>query len=254
MPPTRMSATATATALASGGRGGIAPPYPRRVLDPLSVLAERWTATRYGAGHLIFEQGDLAAGDLYVVLTGKVELTTVAQGRTLLCDVVGPREVFGEASVFDPGPRPTTARALTGATVARVGRDELLALLAERPAAPHSLLQLMARRLRRTNDTVTGLVVLDVPGRLARVLLDFAVRFGRPVDAGISVDHGLTQAQLADLVGAARETVNKTLQGFGAHGWVTQRRTTVVLRDVPALQRRAGLPVGGSPPLRVVAD
>ena len=102
-----------------------------------------------------------------------------------------------------------------------------------------TLLQALARRLRRTNETLADLVFTDVPGRVAKALLDLSTRFGRPADDGILVAHELTQEELAQLVGASRETVNKALADFATRGWLRLEARAVVLLDVERLRRRA---------------
>lgn len=86
---------------------------------------------------------------------------------------------------------------------------------------------------------VADLVFSDVPGRVAKALLDLASRFGRTADDGVHVHHDLTQEELAQLVGASRETVNKALADFASRGWVRLEPRSVVLLDVDRLQRRA---------------
>jgi CRP/FNR family transcriptional regulator, cyclic AMP receptor protein len=101
------------------------------------------------------------------------------------------------------------------------------------------LLQALARRLRRTNDSLADLVFSDVPGRVAKALLDLAERFGVTRDDGLHVTHDLTQEELAQLVGASRETVNKALADFAGRGWLRLEARAVVLLDVERLRRRA---------------
>ena len=101
------------------------------------------------------------------------------------------------------------------------------------------LLSQLAARLRKANDVVADLVFSDVPGRVAKALLDLSTRFGEQVDEGIRVAHDLTQEELAQLVGASRETVNKALADFAARGWVRREGRAVVLLDVERLERRA---------------
>ena len=102
-----------------------------------------------------------------------------------------------------------------------------------------TLLAALARRLRRTNDVLADLVFTDVPGRVAKALLDLAGRFGRPVEDGVLVAHDLTQEELAQLVGASRETVNKALADFASRGWLRLEARAVLLLDVDRLRRRA---------------
>ena len=93
--------------------------------------------------------------------------------------------------------------------------------------------------LRRANDVVSDLVFSDVPGRVAKALLDLADRFGRTAEDGIHVHHDLTQEELAQLVGASRETVNKALADFASRGWLRLEPRSVVLMDPERLARRA---------------
>ena len=102
-----------------------------------------------------------------------------------------------------------------------------------------ALLGALARRLRRTNDALADLVFTDVPGRVAKALLELSSRFGRPVEEGVLVAHDLTQEELAQLVGASRETVNKALADFATRGWIRLEARAVLLLDVERLQRRA---------------
>ena len=124
--------------------------------------------------------------------------------------------MFGELSLFDPGPRTATATAVTATTLSGLGNDALDPLLSQRPEVAGRLLAALARRLRRTNEAMADLIFSDVPGRVAKALLDLAQRFGVETEDGLRVTHDLTQEELAQLVGASRETVNKALADFAA--------------------------------------
>jgi CRP-like cAMP-binding protein len=115
----------------------------------------------------------------------------------------------------------------------------LAAGLTGRPEVASQLLRALAQRLRRTNESLADLVFSDVPGRVAKALLDLAKRFGTAAPDGVHVTHDLTQEELAQLVGASRETVNKALSDFQARGWIRSEAKAVVLLDVERLNRRA---------------
>ena len=153
--------------------------------------------------------------------------------------MLGPAEMFGELSLFDPGPRTATATALTDTTLAGLGHADLQPWLAGRPEVAVALLQALARRLRRTNEAMADLVFSDVPGRVAKALLDLGERFGATGPDGLQVTHDLTQEELAQLVGASRETVNKALADFAQRGWLRLEQRSVVLLDLDRLHRRA---------------
>ncbi len=147
--------------------------------------------------------------------------------------------MFGELSLFDPGARTSTATALTDATVLGLGHSGLRPWLTGRPGVAEALLQALAQRLRRTNEALADLVFADVPGRVAKALLDLGERFGRSTPEGLLVAHDMTQEELAQLVGASRETVNKALADFAQRGWLHLESRSVVLLDVERLRRRA---------------
>jgi CRP-like cAMP-binding protein len=190
-------------------------------------------------GHVIFTEGE--TGDrLFLVTEGKVKISrTAADGRENLLAVLGPGEMFGELSLFDPGPRTATATTVTEADLASLDHDDLRPLLLQRPEVALQLLQALAQRLRRTNEAMADLVFTDVPGRVSKALLDLAQRFGTPEGDTVRVTHDLTQEELAQLVGASRETVNKALSDFAGRGWIRLDGRSVLLLDPERLARRA---------------
>jgi CRP/FNR family cyclic AMP-dependent transcriptional regulator len=202
-------------------------------------LRRQMTEVHLTRGEHLFLEGQ--EGDrLYVVLDGKLKLThAAADGRENLLSVLGPGEMFGELSLFDPRPRTSSASAVTDATLAALAHDALRPWLLDHPEVSMHMLQALARRLRRANDAQADLVFTDVPGRVAKNLLDLADRFGRQERDGLHVHHDLTQEELAQLVGASRETVNKALADFAARGWIQISARSVLILDVDRLRKRA---------------
>jgi CRP/FNR family cyclic AMP-dependent transcriptional regulator len=178
--------------------------------DNARVLRRQMTEVHLNRGEHLFLEGQ--DGDrLYVVLDGKMKLTrAAADGRENLVSVLGPGEMFGELSLFDPRPRTSTASAVTDATLAALA-----------------------------HDLNADLVFTDVPGRVAKNLLDLADRFGEQEHDGLHVHHDLTQEELAQLVGASRETVNKALADFAARGWLQISARSVLILDAERLRKRA---------------
>ena len=207
--------------------------------DGARALRSRMNDVELSRGERLFAEGD--EGDrLYVVLDGKIKLTRAApDGRENLLSVVGPGEMFGELSLFDPGPRNATATAVADTHLIGLGNEDLTTWLTGRPDVARHLLRALARRLRRTNDYLADLVFSDVPGRVAKALLDLSERFGQPTEDGLRVAHDLTQEELAQLVGASRETVNKALADFASRSWLRLEARAVVLLDIERLRRRA---------------
>lgn len=202
-------------------------------------LLDKLASVRIRRGETLFHEG--ASGDkVYVVLTGKMKLTkTSADGRENLLAVIGPGEMFGELSLFDPIPRTSSAAAISDSELAALGHQELRPWITEHPDVAMQLLRALVQRLRRTNEVMADLVFTDVPGRVARQLVDLSRKFGRPSDNGVHVEHELTQEELAQLVGASRETVNKALADFANRGWLRIEPRAVVLLEEDRLARRA---------------
>jgi CRP-like cAMP-binding protein len=192
-------------------------------------------------GAVLFSEGE--AGDsLYIMLSGKLKLgRRAADGRQNLLAVMGPSDILGELSLFDPGPRTATATALTDARLARLKKTSLRPWLNNRPEIAEQLLRVLARRLRRTNDALADLIFTDVPGRVAKSLLQMAARFGIRDGGVLRLTHDLTQEELAQLVGASRETVNKALADFVSRSWLRLDGKSVVILDPERLARRARL-------------
>ena len=194
----------------------------------------------FARGQIIFSEGD--AGDrLYVISEGKIKLgTTSTDGRENLLAILGPGEMFGELSLFDPGPRTATATALIETVLLGLSHDALGPWLSGRPGVAESLLKSLSQRLRRTNETLSDLVFSDVPGRVAKAILDLNEKFGEKRQNGFYVEHDLTQEELAQLVGASRETVNKALADFVQREWIKLEPRAVLIIEIERLRKRAG--------------
>lgn len=216
-----------------------APLFANLNADEVRLLLDLMSPVELLRGTTLFREGD--QGDrLFIINTGKVKLGRSSNdGRENLLAVLGPGEMLGELSLFDPGPRTATATAITDTVLAELPHSQLVEWIGTHPSAAMPLLGALAHRLRRTNEALADLVFSDVPGRVAKSLLDLSTRFGQPVSDGIRVAHGLTQEELAQLVGASRETVNKALADFTARNWVRREGRAVVLLDIDRLERRA---------------
>jgi len=193
---------------------------------------------RLSKGAVLFSEGD--EGDhLYVIVEGKLKLgTSSGDGRENLLSVLGPGEMFGELSLFDPGPRTSTATAVTDVRLLSLGHDKVVPWITRHPQVALELLERLAQRLRRNYEVVGDLVFSDVPGRVAKALIDLGERFGKETNEGLYVNHDLTQEELAQLVGASRETVNKALADFAGRNWIRLDGRAVLVLDLERLSKR----------------
>ena len=210
-------------------------------VDPaaIEVLTESLERVEFPRGTVIFNEGE--PGDrLYIVSTGKVKIGRRSpDGRENLLSIFGPSDMFGELSIFDPGPRTSTATTVTDVRAYTMDRVALREWIAQRPEIAEQLLRVVARRLRRTNNLLADLIFTDVPGRVAKALLQLAQRFGSQEAGLLRVTHDLTQEEIAQLVGASRETVNKALADFASRGWVRVDSRALTILDADRLARRA---------------
>ncbi len=216
-----------------------APMFSALDAEAAVALRSSMDTVNLSKGQILFHEGDRGER-LYIITDGKMKLGhTSTDGRESLLAVLGPGELLGELSLFDPGPRTATATALTDVSLMALAHVALRPWLTGRPEVAEALLGALAQRLRRTNEQMADLVFSDVPGRVAKTLLELGEKFGRQLPDGLHVTHDMTQEELAQLVGASRETVNKALADFAARGWIRLESRSVVLLDTERLDRRS---------------
>jgi CRP/FNR family transcriptional regulator, cyclic AMP receptor protein len=197
---------------------------------------------RLKPGSVVFREQD-PGSSLYVVVSGAVKLGRASPGgREILVAVLWAKEVFGELSVIDAAPRTMTATALGDVLLLELSGVALERLYGANPHLRIAMLRALARRVHEADEMLSGLVFRDAAGRLAKALLDLADRHGRETSGGVFiVEHGMTQTDLANLVGSTRETVNRLLREFAIRGWIQVEGRSTHVTDVDGLRRRAGL-------------
>jgi len=194
--------------------------------DALARVAIRASTVQLDRNDTLFNEGD-EADDLYVVLTGLVAIAKRSpDGRESLVALMEPGDLFGEMPLFDDEPRSASVRALERSEVARVPFDAVRAELEARPGLLWGVVAMFAARLRAAGDALADAMLLDVVGRTAKRLLELsgdADEFVLP----------LTQEELAGLVGASRERVNKSISAFIRLGWIDQvdRHYRILMRE-----------------------
>ncbi len=209
---------------------------PRRHLELLASLARRRVFQR---GDTIFRHGDIGSS-LYFIESGRVKVVVTSdQGEEVLLAVLGPGEVFGELSVFDGMPRSATVIALEDLTTLALERSAFQEYIRREPDIALHLLAVLSRRIRTSDTMIEDCAFYDVPGRLAKKLLDLAEQHGKPTPEGMEINLRLTQRELAGMVAASRESVNKHLAYFKVKGLVGVHRGHLVIRKAEELARRA---------------
>jgi CRP-like cAMP-binding protein len=212
------------------------------VLHPhdLETLATKFHPIRYRRGEVIFREGE-PAERLFLIDVGAVKLSTASPtGQEMLIGLLQRGQIFGELEVIDRGPRAMDARAMQASTVYGLDSEMFWTLLENRPALARRLLELMARRLRRADQTSQDLVFFDAPTRLARKLLQLADEHGEAnEEAAVRITVRVTQEELAQMIGVTRESANRLVASFTGRGWISWNDGYPILLHPDALLRRA---------------
>ncbi|HEX7023395.1 MAG TPA: Crp/Fnr family transcriptional regulator [Gemmatimonadales bacterium] len=200
----------------------------------LRAIADLVRERRQPKGSLILTQGDEGEA-LFLIRSGQVKVTIVAEdGREVILSVLGPGSFFGEMALIDDEPRSAHVFAMQESVLLVLRREDFRARLARSPELAIALLREISRRLRRADDTITSLMLLDVSGRVAHLLLELAREEGG--DQNTAITRRLTHAAIGQMVGASRETVSRTMRNLVLRNVVAVSRKGITLLDPAALR------------------
>jgi CRP-like cAMP-binding protein len=202
--------------------------------DELAKFAELTRERAYPKGSVILFQDD--PGDsLFVLRQGRVKVVLIGEdGREVILGVLEPGAHFGELALIDDQPRSAHVIAMDDAQLLILRREDFRRRVEANPTIAWALLTELSRRLRRADQKIGGLVLLDVPGRIARLLLDLADEAGAPM-----IEKPLTHQTIAQMIGASRETVSRAMKEFQDAGLIRVERRRIAVGDRDALQKRA---------------
>ena len=194
----------------------------------LKALAEHGTVKSYPKNAVIVSEGD-RSDSLYVVLAGKVKVYLADEdGKEVLLNTQGPGEYFGEI-ILDEGPRSASVITLEPAQFAVLSRADFRAFLLRHPEVALALIQNLIRLARGLNQNVRNLAMLDVYGRVARILLELAVEQG----GKLVIPEKMTQKDIAARVGASREMINRILRDLTTGGYVSMEAGRITINKAP---------------------
>jgi len=206
--------------------------------DELLKFAELTRERTYPKGSVILFQGD--PGDsLYVLRQGRAKVVLIGEdGREVILGILTVGDHFGELSLIDGHPRSAHVIAMDDAQLIVLRREDFRRRVEESPRVAWALLVEISRRLRRADEQIGSLVLLDVDGRIARLLLDAAAESGGP-----TIEKRLTHQTIAQMIGASRETVSRAMREFQDNGLISVQRRQISIANREGLERLAQLRV-----------
>ncbi len=195
----------------------------------LERLSRRLKPLVFAKEAAIVNQDD--PGDaMFIIQRGRVKVVLFgASGREVILSLLRPGDFFGEMSLLDGQPRSANVVAIDKAQVLMLSRQDFVAHLNENPSTALNILAEMCLRLRRADEVIGNLALLDVYGRVARMLIDMAARDGENTDEGVMIRHRPTQQELAAMIGTSRETVSRVLSEFQRRGFLSLQGKAILL-------------------------
>jgi CRP/FNR family cyclic AMP-dependent transcriptional regulator len=201
----------------------------------LARFAEVTREREYPRNSVILFEDD--PGDaLYIVSSGQVKVVLIGEdGREVILSVLGDGDFFGEMSLIDDEPRSAHVIAMKDSHLLVLRRDDFQLQLQQHPSVALKLLRVLVQRLRRADEKIGSLVLLDVNGRVAQLLLDLGEESGGP-----RITRKLTHHTIAQMIGSSRETVSRAMRELVERGLIAVNRREITIIDRDALRAMTG--------------
>jgi CRP/FNR family cyclic AMP-dependent transcriptional regulator len=198
--------------------------FPEDQLRIITTLVTRKSAPR---STTIMAGGD-ATDSLYIVLSGRLKvMMSDAEGKEVILAILGPGEFFGEMGLIDDEPRSATVVTIEPCELLSIAKRDFKKCLADNFEMAMAVMRGLVRRLREADRKIGSLALLDVYGRVARLLLDMAEN----VNGEKVVTKRLPKQDIAKMIGASREMVSRVMKDLQTGGYIEMRGSTIVVRD-----------------------
>jgi CRP/FNR family cyclic AMP-dependent transcriptional regulator len=195
--------------------------------EPLRMLTTVVTRRSVTRGTIIMAAGD-PTDSLYIILSGRLKvMMSDEDGKEVILSILGPGEFFGEMGLIDDAPRSASVVAIEPCELLSINRRDFKKCLSENFEMSMAVMRGLVRRLREADRKIGSLALLDVYGRVARLLLDMA----ETVDGQKMVTKRLPKQDIAKMIGASREMVSRVMKDLQVGGFIEMRGSTIVLRD-----------------------
>ena len=206
--------------------------------EEISELASAARRRTFRSGEVIFHRDD-PGQVMYVIKEGKVKICLISpDGQEISLVVFGQGDHFGELALLDGLPRSADAIAMERVECYTLQRSDFHNAIMKHPKIAIRVMEVLSERLRKTDQQVEDLIFLDVYGRVAKKLLELSDTHGKKVEHGVRIDVRLTQQELASMVGASRESVNKVLGYFTEKQYISTDKHRITLHRIADLERR----------------
>jgi CRP/FNR family cyclic AMP-dependent transcriptional regulator len=198
--------------------------FPEEQLRMLASVVSRKSAPR---STTVMAGGDVT-DSLYIVLSGRLKvMMSDAEGKEVILSILGPGEFFGEMGLIDDSPRSASVVAIEACELLSIAKRDFKKCLAENFEMTMAVMRGLVRRLREADRKIGSLALLDVYGRVARLLLDMS----ETVDGEKIVTKRLPKQDIAKMIGASREMVSRVMKDLQMGGYIEMRGSNIVLRD-----------------------
>jgi CRP/FNR family cyclic AMP-dependent transcriptional regulator len=198
--------------------------FPEEQLRLITTLVTRKSTPR---STTIMAGGD-ATDSLYIVLSGRLKvMMSDAEGKEVILSILGPGEFFGEMGLIDDEPRSATVVTIEPCELLSIAKRDFKKCLADNFEMAMAVMRGLVRRLREADRKIGSLALLDVYGRVARLLLEMA----EDVNGEKLITKRLPKQDIAKMIGASREMVSRVMKDLQTGGYIEMRGSTIVVRD-----------------------
>jgi len=199
--------------------------------DELSNILRQTVRKTYSKDTILVQEND-PGETMYMIMSGKVKVSNVGpDGKEVILSVLGPGEYFGEMTLLDDEPRSATVVTLEPTEMLLLRRRDFMSLLENNVGMLSALLATLSKRLRHANSQIRSLALLDVLGRIAKLLLEIADKDGRKLLDGTVVFRRPTHQEIASMVGTSRETVSRMIGELSRSNLIKISGKDIIIRD-----------------------
>jgi len=207
--------------------------------EDLEDLAALFRGIKVNKGDVLFRKGSEGTA-LYIIQEGAIKIVLPSRlGGERIVAIFSAGDFFGEMALLDGMPRSADAVAIKTSRLLVLNSGDFLRFLKRHESAMEKVLSSLSMRLRKADDLLEQTSFLNIPARLAKKLLEIGEAFGHKDGEAIEIHIKLTQKELADMVGASRESINKELRVLREKGLVSVTKETIHIHDIKRLKQRA---------------